>query len=245
MVDRVKAKHNKLQMVCALRKIAAFAALFAGLFGGAATARAQNLETVLNKMDAASEAFRTTQADFSWDQYQLVVNETDVQEGTIYFRRGGNETQMAADIRQPDARYVIFSEGKLRMFQPKADQVTEYNTSAKNRSEIESFLVLGFGGRGHELSAKFDLKYDGMEKIEGVDTWKIELTPKSAKMQSWFKQIVLWIDTTRGVSIQQKFLQPGGDYKLAHYRKIEVNQKLPEGVFKLKTTNKTKYIQAN
>ncbi len=208
-------------------------------------ASAQSLDTVLNKMDAAAEAFHTTQAEFAWDQYQLVVNETEVQKGTIYFRRGANETQMAADIREPDARYVSFNEGKLRLYQPKADVLTEYPTSTKSRGDIESFLVLGFGGRGHDLAKSFDLKYDGTEKVDGVDTWKIELTPKSAKMQGWFKQIVLWIDIARGVSVQQKFFQPGGDYKLAHYQKIEINQKLPEGVFKAKTTSKTKFVTAN
>lgn len=222
-------------------KLAAVAALWVA---GAGAACAQNLEAALSKMDAAAEAFRTTQAEFAWDQYQLVVNETEVQKGTIYFRRGSNETQMAADIREPDPRYVIFSEGKLSMYLPKADQVTEYSASAKNRGDIESFLVLGFGGRGHDLAKSFELKYAGMEKVEGAETWKIELTPKSAKMQGWFKKIVLWIDTTRGVSVQQQFFQPEGDYKLAHYRKIEINQKLPDGVFKLKTTPKTKVVQA-
>ena len=205
---------------------------------------AQSLEAVLNKMDVNAEAFHTTQAEFVWDQYQLVVQETDTQKGTIFFRRSGGEIQMAADIREPDPRYILFSEGKLKMFQPKIDQVTEYGSNPKNRSDIESFLVLGFGGRGHDLARSFDLKYLGAEKVDGIETWKIELTPKSAKMQGWFQKIVLWIDTNRGVSVQQKFFQPGGDYKLAHYSRIELNQKLPEAAFKLKTTVKTKVITA-
>ena len=50
-------------------------------------------------------------------------------------------------------------------------QVTVYNTG-KNREEVESFLVLGFGGRGHDLLKSFDVKYLGNEKVDGLDTRK-------------------------------------------------------------------------
>src|SRR4029077_14411216 len=48
----------------------------------AQTSDSAGLETVLQKMDSASAAFQTAQADFVWDQYQKVVDETDTQKGT-------------------------------------------------------------------------------------------------------------------------------------------------------------------
>ena len=53
---------------------------------------------------------------------------------------------------------------------------------------------------------------------------------------------MLWIDPARGVSIQQQFFDPSGDYRLAKYTEIELNQKIPDAVFKLKTTAKTKFV---
>ena len=56
----------------------------------APAASAQNpaeLNAVLTRMDQAAAKFKTTQADFVWDQYSKVVNETDTQKGTLYFRR--------------------------------------------------------------------------------------------------------------------------------------------------------------
>jgi outer membrane lipoprotein-sorting protein len=50
---------------------------------------------------------------------------------------------------------------------------------------------------------------------------------------------VLWIDLDRGISVQQQLFQPGGDYRLASYSDIEINQKIPDSVFKLKTGAKT------
>ncbi len=63
---------------------------------------APSLDSVLKKMDAAAASFQATQADFVWDQYQRVVDETDLQKGTVYYRRAGKEIEMMAEIKEPD-----------------------------------------------------------------------------------------------------------------------------------------------
>ena len=210
-----------------------------------ATAWAQEpaeLQPVLNKMDQVAANFRTTQAAFVWNQYQKVVDETDTQKGTVYFRRNGNEIQMAADINDPTSpKSVLFTDSRVEVFQPKIDQVTRYNTG-KDRATVESFLVLGFGGSGRDLVKSFDVKYLGPEKVDGVDTAKLELVPKSPKVRNTFDRIWLWIDPTRGVSVQQQLFEPSGDYRLAKYSDIQLNQKIPDSAFKLKTTPKTKVV---
>ncbi len=200
------------------------------------------LETVLNSMDRAAANFKTVQTDFVWDQLTAVVNEHDIQEGTMYFRRTGNNVEMFANVAKPDPKQVLFSGGVVQVYQPKLDQITKYN-AGKNRDTFESFLVLGFGGRGHDLEKQFEVKYGGPETVNGIATQKLALTPKSDKVRNMFQTITLWIDPARGVSVQQKFeTAPGGDYRLATYKNIKINEKLPADVFKLKTTGKTKII---
>ena len=201
------------------------------------------IDRVLNRMDAAARNFRTTEASVVWDQYQKVIDETETQKGKIYFRREGGEIQMAADFVEPDRKYVIYSGGKVQVYQPKIDQVNEYNPG-KNRSDVESFLVLGFGGSGHDLLKSYDVKLLGPETANGVAAEKLELIPKSARLRNNIARILLWIDPARGVSVQQQFFEPGGDYRLAKYSKIQINQKLSENAFKLKTTGKTKFISS-
>ena len=192
-------------------------------------------------MDKTASAFRTTEAAFEWDQYQKVVEETDIQKGKVYFRRSGDETQMAADIAQPDKKYVLFADSKVQIYQPRIDQITVYN-AGKNRAEFESFLVLGFGGRGHDLPKSFEVKYLGTEKVGDLETSKLELVPKAAKVRNTFSKIVLWIDPARGVSVQQQLFEPSGDYRLSKFSSIEINQKLSDAIFKIKTTPKTKTV---
>lgn len=199
------------------------------------------LDKVLTQMDTAAAGFKSAQADFVWDQYTKVVDERDNQKGTIFFRRDQKGVQMAADITQPDKKYVLFTDNNVQVYQPSMNQVTKYNVG-KNRSEVESFLVLGFGGRGHDLLKSFDVKYVGAEKVDGTDTQKLELTPKSASVRNNFNRIVLWIDPARGVSLQQQLFSPSGDYRLAKYSNIKLNQNIAADIFKLKTKPGTQII---
>lgn len=209
-----------------------------------AVAHAQDLESVLNSMDKAAANFRSAQCDFVWDQYQRVVDDHDYQKGAMYFRRQGNDVQMAADITSPAKKFVLFTGDLVSVYEPSIDQVTQYSPG-KNKADFESFLVLGFGGRGHDLEKSFDVKFAGIEQAQGVNAAKLELTPKSQRVKNMFQTITLWIDPARGVSVQQKFQEPSGDYRLAKYTNIQLNQKIPGDVFKLKTTGHTKVIKPN
>ena len=211
------------------------------LFSRAQSANSAALDNVLKKMDSASASFQTAQADFVWDQYQRVVDETDTQKGTVYYRRAGKEIEMMADIKEPDRKAVLYKDGKLQVYQPKIDQVMVYPAGG-NRNELESYLVLGFGGSGQDLQKAFDVSYEGEETVDSVATAKLQLIPKSEKIRNNFSKIFLWIDLARGISLQQKFMQTQGDYRLAKYSAIRVNAKIGSDVFQLKTTNKTKIV---
>jgi outer membrane lipoprotein-sorting protein len=211
----------------------------------------ETLDTVLKKMDTAAAAFRSAQAEFEWDAYEKVIDEVDdIQKGTIYYRRAGKDIEMMADVKmagsdlknlKPEPKYVSFTDGKVRIYQPKPDQVTVYD-SGKNRSEFETYLVLGFGGSGQDLVKQFDVTYAGQETVDGKATAKLQLVPKSEKVRNIYNQIVLWIDMDNGISVQQKFVAPQGDYRLTKFSNIRLGEKISDEVFKLKTTSKTQTI---
>lgn len=212
---------------------------------------ASNLESVLQKMDAVAASFRSAQAEFEWDNYQKVIDEiVDVQKGTIYYRRSGKEIEMIANVKtagasasslKPEPKYVLFSEGKVRMYEPKIDRVTVYDLG-KEKADLESYVVLGFGGSGQDLQKAFDVTYQGMEEVNGVNVAKLQLIPKSERVKKTYNRMILWIDPDKGVSVQQEFFTPQGDYKLCKYSSIKMNEKISDDVFKLKTTSKTQTV---
>ena len=211
---------------------------------GLAPAHAQNLDAVLSSMDRAAASFRSAQCDFLSDQYQKVVDDHDTQKGKMYFRRQGSDVQMAADFAPPEQKYVLFTGSLLSVYQPSINQVTQYSPG-KNKGDFESFLVLGFGGSGQDLAKSFDVKYSGMEQVQGVSAAKLELTPKSQRVRNMFSAITLWIDPARGISVQQRYDEPSGDYKLTKFSNIELNHKISDDVFKLKTNSHTTVVKPN
>ncbi len=221
--------------------ITGFLMLTASLPGAAQTPDSPALDRVLKRMDAAAANFQTTQADFVWDQYQKVVDETDTQKGTVYYRRTGNATEMMAEIKEPDRKFVLYKDGMLQVYQPKIEQVMQYTVGA-NHEEIESFLVLGFGGSGQDLKKSFEVTYQGEETVDNIAAAKLQLIPNSEKVRGNFPQIFLWIDLDRGISVQQKLIQTQGDYRVARYSAIKMNGKIGSDVFRLKTSGKTKFV---
>jgi hypothetical protein len=215
--------------------LAAFVAalLAATAFG---QSRQGNLEQVLALLDRTSTVIRSVQTDFDWDQYQKVVDEHDIQKGVMYFKRSGATVDVAADITYPaPGKKLLLKNGEVQVYVRKTNQTTHYD-ARKNREGVESFLALGFGGRGHDLTKSFDVRYSGTDTVLGVATYKLELTPKAKEVKNMFPLITLWIDQSRGVSVEQRLEQGEGDYRVAKFTKIDINPpKLSDDAFKLKT----------
>jgi len=202
------------------------------------SALAQNkqaeLEKVLSFMDKVSAGFKSVQTDFEWDQYEKVVDEHDIQRGVMYFKRGADGVDVAAEITSPENKKLVFKNNELQVYFPKTKQLTRKEIG-KNRETVESFLALGFGGRGHDLPKSFDVQYIGEEPIAGKSCYKLELTPRSEQARHMFPLITLWINQQTGMSDQQKLEQGAGDYRIARYTNITVNPRsLPAGAFDVK-----------
>lgn len=216
-----------------------------------AAADTDPLDNVLKKMDAMAASFRAIQADFERDRYEKVIDEVDdVQRGTIYYRRNGKDIDVKIDVKsagpsasevKPEPKFVLVSGGKIQMYQPKPDTLTVYDMG-KNAADFESYLAIGFGSSGQDLVKAFDVTYVGAENVGGVATAKLHLVPKSERVRNNFKEIFLWIDLERGISVQQQFFEPQGDNQLAKYSAIQMKDRLADDIFRLKTTSKTQTV---
>ncbi len=197
--------------------------------------RAQSCDSarVLAQMDAAAAKFQSTQADFKWDVLQSVVNEHDIQSGTVYFERHGDSTSMAAYIKQPGEKTVFFNGGTLTLLQPEIKQETLFSAGS-NRGQYESFLTLGFGGSGKDLQSNWTVTCQGMEAVDGTQTAKLDLKPKQQSVANMFSHVTVWIDPARSLGLKQVFYEPSGDNRTATYTAIKYNEKIAADIFKPK-----------
>lgn len=199
----------------------------------AAPASPDDLKNVLAQANKAALTFKTAKAKFQWDQYEKVVDETEVQKGEVYFRRGKSGMDAAVRVTSPDTKQVVFVDGTLKLFQPKIKQVTVYDAKAR-RTEVESLMNIGFGSRSDDILKSYEVKMEAWETVDGVKTARLNLVPRNEKLKASVTNIILWLDPQRDVSLQQKFMEQGGNYRLTHYTEIETNGKISSDVFELK-----------
>ncbi len=204
---------------------------------------AQDLKTVLAKLDAASANFHSTTADFEFDSTQTdPVPNTDVQKGTVYYDRKNGAMRMGIHIAEengkPVPKVIVVGGGEFQLYEKLLNQVTR----SKKAEKYESYLLLGFGASGKDLEQKFNVKYAGEETVSGVKTEKLELVAKDPDVLKLFPKITIWIDPTRGVSLKQFFDEGQGQSRTCTYSNIRVNQPLPSDAFTFKTDSKTQFI---
>lgn len=216
-------------------KIVAFGAV-ALLGSAAALGQNADLQKVLGQMDAASSRFQSAQADFTADSYTAVVDSHSIQKGTIAFRRNGDKVEMSMHVKtedgQPSEKYVLYKNGELDYYQPAVKQ----ETIMKGGSNYDRYFSLGFGGSGHALAADWNIKYQGTEAVNGTQTAKLDLTPKTPSDQ--FTHITIWLDAKRGVSLKQEVFQSSGDTRTAVYSNIKMNS-VPDSAFDLHVASGT------
>jgi outer membrane lipoprotein-sorting protein len=231
------------------RKVPGFvlAAVVAMALGsaGASHARAEDVKSVLHKLDVAAANFRSLAADSKVDSVTTdPIPETEVQTGTVYYEHKGGSFQMAAHIKQVDGKPVpktyMFTGGEFKLWEGGAqDQVTTFAKANK----FESYLMLGFGASGKDLESKFDVKYDGDETVDQVKTAKLELVFKDPSIRKTIPKVIVWMDTTRGISLKQYWDEGQGQSRTATYSNVKMNQSLPGDAFTIPTDKKTQYIR--
>ncbi len=221
-----------------------FLFLAIGFFWVSVRGTADDLNTTLAKLDAASGRFKSTTADFEFDSIVTdPIPDKDVQKGTVYYDRKGNAFQMGMHINEingrPVPKIIVVSGGVFKMYDKLQNQVTTSNKAGK----YESYLILGFGASGRDLQQKFAVKDLGSENVGGVKTEKLELVAKDPEVLKLFPKITIWADTDRGVSLKQVFDEGQGQSRICVYSNIRVNQALPSDAFTFKTDPGVQVIQ--
>ena len=203
---------------------------------------AQDLKSVLSRLDAASANFHTVSADFQFDSIVTdPVPDTTVQKGTVYYSRRGSDFQIGAHINEENGKSVpkvyTYAKGVFRLYEKLTNQVTTYKND-----KLSEYLLLGFGASGKELQKVWNITYAGQEKINGVNTDKLELVAKDPAARKNLPKVTVWMDTPHAVSLKQVFDQGEGQSRVSLYSNFKFNQPLPSDAFTFKTDGKTQYV---
>lgn len=206
-------------------------------------ARAQDVNQVLTNMDKSAQTFNTAVADLTYTKVTVIVDDKAVEKGKVYVvKRKKGDYRVLISFTQPAPKTVLLRDNKGYIYTPSANQVEEYDVG-KNKEVLEEFLLLGFGTPGHEMQRAYDITVAGDEKVEGEDTVRLLLMPKSAATQRHIKQVELWVSKKNWQPVQQKFTEPTNDYLLTQYKDLKLNQPVPDSTFDAKWPSKVKTVK--
>jgi outer membrane lipoprotein-sorting protein len=221
----------------ALRKLRSYfllillCAAFSGMrvLGGNQAPVKITFEYVLSMMDHSAEDFKSLTAAIEHVKYTAVVKDTSTETGEIFVRKDSKER---IDFQTPDPRTILRNGDNLYIYTPKINRVEEINIG-KNRAMVDQYLALGFGTRTENLKRNYEIAFTGEEDLDGHKAAVLELTPRSEEQRKQISKVVIWVDESSWLPVQQKFIEAGtGDYVLSRYTKVMKNLKLGDGKFK-------------
>ena len=191
------------------------------------------LEAALDKLDEANAAFKTVSATIRRVSHTAVINEDNVDTGTMLIKRPKpHDMRLLVNLTQPDPKTVALQGRKAEIFYPKLATVQEFDVG-QSRALLDQFFMLGFGTSRRDLLAANSVRMLGEETLGGEKTYDLELIPKSKDVLQHLHKFQLWISQANGYPIQQKFFLPGGDYMLVTYSDLKINPDLPDSALKL------------
>ncbi|MEO5922244.1 MAG: hypothetical protein ABIR70_00300 [Bryobacteraceae bacterium] len=199
-------------------------ALAAGLLS------AEPLETILGRMDATAKTANSFSANVKWQEYTKVLKSTDTQVGSLKLKKVKGRVMGRLDITEPAAFTWHFFGDIWEKYIPKANVISEYQVTKLAKS-TDQYLLLVFGLSGVELKKTYDLKLGGEETIGGIKTTRIELVPKDKDARKVVAQVELWIPLEKTYAVQQKVMEPNGDYNLWSYSDAKLNPDLPDAAY--------------
>lgn len=201
-----------------------------GLFAFSAAGFAATAEDVLGKMDEAAPKFKSMTAALTRLTYTKVIDDKSTEQGQIALKKEGpRDIQVLISFTKPDVRTVSFRGRKAEILYPKLKTVQEIDLG-KRTDLTDQFLLVGFGTSGQELKSNYMVKYVGEETVAGEKAHRMALEPRREKMQ----RMEVWIADHGSYPIQQRFVQPSGDYYLFTYENVKLNPPLGDDAFAMK-----------
>lgn len=218
----------QLCAACLLSLPLAFCGLNAQLKGPS------ELDLVLKQMEDVGRNFKNFSAKFSQKTYTAVLKEFGTPDtGEFYYARAKDGSALLRrEVTHPGREILTVKGDVATYYQPEIKQAHVINLGQhKDKAE---YLALGIGQSPAKLKENFDISIQGRESIGGAPCSILVLKPKSAGVSAIYSSITLWVKKQNGVPIQQKFLEPSGDYILMSFSNEKLNLKIPDSIFEQK-----------
>jgi len=196
---------------------------------------------ILKRMDDHQRALSSLKASVMMDKHNSQLDERDVSEGTaMYVKVKDRDALVRIDWVKPEQSVLSVVNRQYVLFRPRLNQAIVGNAddAQKNTKSAGAFDFLKMSKE--QLKQNFSVKYFGQEKVSGqIDTWKLELTPKTARS---YKSIELWVDGN-GMVLQTKVNEANGDSTTVLLSSLSKNTNINAAQFKVNLPKNVQIIK--
>jgi outer membrane lipoprotein-sorting protein len=203
------------------------------MLAASATSSAPSLKEVLSRMDRAASDFRGMTANISKTQHTAVLNDNSTETGSVVMKKTPKGVEAIMNITSPDKKAYAYEGRHVQIYYPNMREVDIYDVGASGQELAAQFFTLGFGTSGKDLEKNYALQVAGTEAVNGENTTHLILTPKAGEAKKLIKEVDLWLGDGN-YPVQEKVLQPSGDYLLFVYSNVRINPNIKDEDVKLK-----------
>jgi outer membrane lipoprotein-sorting protein len=207
--------------------------------------RADSLSNVLTRMDNAAPKFHGIKANVTLVTYTQVIDDKSVETGTLEMQRlAPNKVRAIMKLSSggKSMRALFFRGNNVLMYFFDSNTYQDYDLG-KTGNRLNSYLLLGFGSSGSELSNNYEITYLGEESVNQIKTSKLQLIPKNKGVLEHLMKVYIWIPEDGANPVQQQFFEPSGNYRKTTYSDLQVNPTFPKRQLDFKLPNGAKAIQ--
>lgn len=190
-----------------------------------------DLDQVFAKIDETAKGFHSIQSNLEQTKVTVLVDDKDIKSGKLYYTRVGKEPRLKVEIDKPAQQLLLIDKGKVQLYTPSIKQVQEASLGGHTNA-VDQLMAVGFGQSSADLKKNFKVVMAGEEVIDGRKTAILDLTPNAPV--AGIKALRMWMDEQKGISLQVKVTETGGDYTIYKYTNIKLNSTLPDNTFELK-----------
>jgi outer membrane lipoprotein-sorting protein len=222
-----------------------FAAAALGVIFGAAgvsNASGQVLNQILDRMNEHNKSLTSLRANVKMVKVNADLGGvTDETIGKVlYLPQKKGDPYVRIDWVRPQESLAVVK-GQYVIYRPRLKQyVTGTTKSVKGSASSNNALAFMNMSRA-ELNRNFDRRYLGPSTIEGgTETWRIELTPKTA---SSYTRAEVWVDAN-GMPVQIMIVEKNNDTTTVLLSGIEKNLSLDASLFNIKIPKDARKVKA-
>lgn len=201
-----------------------------------------DLEAVLERMDTANAELETIQADVTYTRTIFLLDEEDVAEGTLKYKK---PRKLRLEFEPPREELNISDGEFFWVYKPEENQVEKYKLANGETTEL-SFFEFGYEDSVEKAKRHYFIEMvsaDEAEENEGIYILKLTPKPSTSEMPQ-YNEIWLWVDESIWLPIRMELYESEGEViNRIDLWEIRLNEPLDDELFQFEVPEGVELIE--